>query len=131
MKNLIFVLLILLLITANAFGQTVPVDREFAWQQSDYSEVDFWKLKWGSISGGPYDVGELVIDKVLLTEDQSSPIQLEYPDNALTTYYFVLAACKAGNYCSEDSNEVELTIDFIRPPGKPLNLRIRIVPAAP
>ncbi|MCP4156686.1 MAG: hypothetical protein GY757_53730 [bacterium] len=126
---ILFVLLFLLLTVA---AQAGDVDATFAWEQTDYAEVNYWILYWGSAAGGPYDTGQQQITKTLLQESQTVPVVIPYPPDAKTTYYFVLVAFKtvaAGDLFSANSNEVSLEVDFILP-QQPLQLRVTITPGS-
>lgn len=107
---------------------SADVDRTFAWEQADYDVVNYWKLCWGAASGGPYDIDCRQIDKTMIQESQEAPVTIPYPDNAKTTYYFVLVAFTDVDHFSGNSNEVPLEVDFIPIPATPVNLRVKIIP---
>lgn len=118
--------LICLIIIPTSFSADVTA--KFEWRQPNYDTVQYWKLYWGTAAGGPYEVGEQQFDKTDLQEDQSNNFTIPYPDESVTTYYFVLVAFVDDTHYSGNSNEVLLEMDFITLPGAPLELRVTIVP---
>ena len=129
MKKLLALAAAVLMLGSVAPAIAQSVNATFAWEQQDYDQVNYWMLYWGANAGGPYDVGSQRIDKTMLQPDQSETVTIQYPPDALTTYYFVLVAFKTTDLFSANSNEVPLTVDFVKP-GTPLNLRVTIVPAS-
>lgn len=131
MRRKFFILiafLFVLLVPVITLAQSAPVDATFAWEQPDYDECNYWILYWGAQSGGPYTVGQVRIDKEILQPEQSKQVTISYPENAKTTYYFVMVAFKDETIYSNNSNEVPLEVDFRNPPGTPVNLRVTIIP---
>jgi len=127
-KLLSFLIVVLFLVGVPALAD--DQDATFAWEQPDYDKVNYWILYWGGAAGGPYDVGQVQIDKTMLQESQSVPVVIPYPPDAKTTYYYVLVAFIDSAKFSGNSNEVLLEVDFRIPPGTPLQLRVTITPGS-
>lgn len=122
MKKLMIILSMLVLITAVPFNATAQiVDATAVWTQSDYDTTDYWILYWGAASGGPYEDGNITVNKAeLINNETKKDINVYFPDG-VSVYYFVIVAFNAqGN--SPDSNEFAFSIAQV--PEAPFGLQV-------
>ena len=127
---LVFLLMVLMATTAFAAEQT----RTFAWDEpTDLAIIERWEIYVSETSGGPY-VKATEIPKV---EGQTifqanSTVDIIGAPGSKQTRYFVMLACgtvlEAGQptfKCSDDSNEVNFSVDIPAFEFKvPVNFRI-------
>ncbi len=128
MKKFIAIIFVVLLLMFPMSAIADDVNATFSWTQTDYDQVTYWVLYWGSATGGPYTVGNTQIDKSIIDPQQTAPVIIQYPPNAKTTYYYVLVAFHDADHFSSNSNETELEVDFILIPGAPVQLQVIITP---
>lgn len=118
------VLILSLIVIGNA--QAADVVRIFQWDQpQDLDITTHWVLYWGDKDGGPYDIGSFQINKTNDITPIEAQATIVYPDNAITTYYFVVVAFNQELF-SGNSNQVALQIDTRNTPSPAVNLRVTI-----
>ena len=124
--SLFFVLVLCFVFVVPAVAQTKQVDLTFEWDQVISADFYGWKLWYSATSGGPYT--QLGSD-ILYTPPPASPYtsseMLIAPDQAETTFYFVVNAWDTSGNPSGDSNEVSYTADFLGP-SIPVQLNVTI-----
>jgi len=126
----VLTLLQLLAIALPAQAQEKTVNLTFAWEQAaeDTSKDDFygWKVWYATTSGGPYtQLGADVVYDGAQKPTYTASETLVAPDQAETTFYFVVSAYdRSGNF-SGYSNEVSFTADFLGP-GVPVRFNVTI-----
>jgi hypothetical protein len=138
-KLLLILILVLSFIAVPAIAQRA-VQINFQWDQSNIG-ADFWgwRMYVGTTAGGPYDfLGKDANDKaiplLMVQYDPANPTgpftgtgSIIAPDNAETTFYFVVVAYDNANNFSDNSNEVSYTADFLRPDAPVLSITGTIV----
>lgn len=132
MKKLILALFLSVFLAFPAFAvnKTLTFQWEHDLLNSDGTPADDlagFRLYW-STSSGAYTVDDSVTVNYVpngntFTVDQ----EIIAPDNAETTFYFVVTAFDDEGNESGYSNEVSETLDFLAP-GVPFNLTITVVP---
>ena len=115
MKKLVMLLICLFFILGTSI-LAKPVGVQFAWQQDIPSPNDLkgWKLYKSNTIGGPY----IFVTEILFTSIQTeytATLNVDYPDNAKTKYFFVLTAFDTSGNESGYSNEVAKEMDFLAP----------------
>jgi hypothetical protein len=128
MRKIFIVLLACIFLFAVPVVAQRAVQINFQWEQPNIVP-DFWGWKmWiGTSPGGPYDyLGKDANDQPIplfsVQYDPTNPIgpftgtgSIIAPDNAETTFYFVVNAWDNNGNFSVDSNEVSKTVDFLGP----------------
>jgi len=127
MKNLVralFVVLAIICLSVPSYAGDKVITATWEQQVEDLPQLLKWTLHYGTTKGGPYtnliDIaydgtnGPFFTDEVIVV-----------PDNAETTYYFMMTAWdKSGNE-SVPSDELSLDFDFL-PPGAPFSIKITV-----
>jgi hypothetical protein len=139
-KKVLVVLIAILFLLCYAIAPVIAQDRgvqvTFEWDQADSGDPGFWgwRMYAGTTAGGPYDylgmdANNKAIPLVVVQYDPANPQgpftgvgDITAPDNAETTFYFVVVAYDDQGNFSGNSNEVDYTADFVGP-GEPV-LRI-------
>jgi hypothetical protein len=144
LMTLLIAVFLLGLASLPAAAQTKGVQINFEWDQSNIT-TNFWGWRmWvGTSPGGPYDyLGKDANDQPIplfsVQYDPANPTgpftgtgDITAPDNAETTFYFVVNAWdNAGNH-SSDSNEVSYTADFLGPDAPTLSITGTIIISTP
>ena len=136
--------LALLLVVMPAVAQR-GVQLTFEWDQADSGGAGFWgwRMYVGTAAGGPYnylgvDGNGDAVPLMVVQYDPANPAgpftgtgDLTAPDNAETTFYFVVVAFDdAGNF-SGNSNEVSYTADFVGPDDPVLRITATVIITPP
>ncbi len=124
--SLFFVLVLCLAFVDPVVAQTKQIDLTFDWQQTIPADFYGWKMWYSATSGGPYtQLGSDILYTPPPTSAYTSDEMVVAPDNAETTFYFVVNAWDTDDNNSADSNEVSYTADFLAP-GTPVQLNVTI-----
>jgi len=121
MKKLFLAILAMVLVLAMvglAFAGQKTVN--FSWSQTipPTNDLAGWKLYQAATSGGPYTETD-IIPFTTAQDTYSFSKMMDFPDNAITTFYFVILAYRQNGNPSQYSTEM---------PGGPVDL---IFPVAP
>ena len=129
MKRLLsvfFVIALCLMFVAPVASQTKQVDLTFEWGQTISPDFYGWILYYGPTAGGPYtQLGSDIVYGGTPMTTYTSDEMLTAPDNAETTFYFVVSALDDSGNESGVSNEVSYRADFL-PPTTPVQLNVTI-----
>jgi hypothetical protein len=126
MRKIFIVLLAAVFLFAVPVVAQKAVQINFAWDQNISPDFQGWKMWVGTAPGGPYDyvkdaegnaapLFSVPYDPANPTGPFTGTGSISAPDNAETTFYFVVNAWDTNGNNSADSNEVNYTADFLGP----------------
>ena len=138
MKKLLTILLVMLVLSTQAFAgiggvpnipavvQEVSKSLIFTWEQPNLpTDMGGWELYKGLISGGPYTMFADIVYVSPETEYSTTEL-FTVPDNAETTYYFVILSKDIDGNKSDYSSEVFWKFDYLAP-GIPITFTVKVV----
>lgn len=143
MKKWLLVLMVALSLVAVPAVAQRGFQVNLEWDQPNIpSDFWGWKMWVGTTAGGPYDyVTDAQGNAIPLFEVQYDPANPDgpfagtgnilAPDNAETTFYFVVNAWDTEGNFSPNSNEVSASADFLPPEAPVLSITGTIVISPP